>query len=69
MYPAGWRIEVPSEDLVIELEPTVANQELDTRPTSGVVYWEGSQVVSARRGSKALGGEAYVELTGYDPAR
>jgi predicted secreted hydrolase len=69
MYPAGWRIEVPSEDLVIELEPTVANQELDTRPTSGVVYWEGSQVVSARRGSKALGGEAYVELTGYGPAR
>ena len=67
-YPAGWRIEIPSEDLVIDLTPTVADQELDTRATTGVVYWEGSQVVLARRGERPLGGEAYVELTGYGPA-
>jgi RND superfamily putative drug exporter len=66
-YPAGWRIEVPDEDLVVELTPTVADQELDTRATTGVVYWEGSQVVAARRGVQRLGGEAYVELTGYGP--
>ncbi len=64
-YPAGWRIELPGEGLVIELTPTVAHQELDTRPTTGVVYWEGSQVVQATRGGRPLGGEAYVELTGY----
>jgi RND superfamily putative drug exporter len=67
-YPAGWLIEIPSEDLVIELSPTVPDQELDTRATTGVVYWEGSQVVRARRGGTSLGGEAYVELTGYGPA-
>ena len=67
-YPAGWRIEIPSEDLVIDLTPTVADQELDTRATTGVVYWEGSQVVLARRGELTFGGEAYVELTGYGPA-
>ena len=66
-YPAGWRITVPGEDLVIGLRPTVADQELDTRATTGVVYWEGSQVVEARRDGQALGGEAYVELTGYGP--
>ncbi len=64
-YPAGWRVSVPGEDLVIELEPTVADQELDTRATTGVIYWEGSQDVRATRGDATLGGEAYVELTGY----
>ena len=66
-YPAGWTIALPGEDLVIELVPTVADQELDTRATTGVVYWEGSQVVRATRAGSALGGEAYVELTGYAP--
>jgi predicted secreted hydrolase len=66
-YPAGWQIAVPAEDLVIDLTPTVADQELDTRATTGVVYWEGSQDVAAARGGRALGGEAYVELTGYAP--
>ena len=56
---------IPGERLSIELTPTVAAQELDTRATTGVIYWEGSQVVHAARGGTALGGEAYVELTGY----
>ena len=64
-YGAGWVIHIPEEDLEIELEPTVADQELDTRPTTGVIYWEGSQVVRANRGDETLGGEAYVEMTGY----
>ncbi|HEY3163575.1 MAG TPA: MMPL family transporter [Candidatus Limnocylindrales bacterium] len=67
-YPAGWRVTVPRENLVIDLAPTVADQELDTRATTGVIYWEGSQHVSATRGGRSLGGEAYVELTGYAPA-
>ena len=67
-YPAGWTITIPGEGLVIDLHPTVADQELDTRASTGVVYWEGSQVVSATRAGKALGGQAYVELTGYGPS-
>jgi predicted secreted hydrolase len=66
-YPAGWTIRLPAEDLVIDLAPTVDAQELDTRATTGVVYWEGSQDVRARRGGVPLGGEGYVELTGYAP--
>ena len=64
-YPAGWRIEIPDDDLVIDLTPTVADQELDTRATTGVIYWEGSQDVRATHDGVQLGGEAYVELTGY----
>ncbi|MEA2622394.1 MAG: putative drug exporter of the superfamily [Chloroflexota bacterium] len=67
VYPAGWRITFKDDDLVIELRPTVADQELDTRPSTGVVYWEGSQVVSATRDGRQVGGQAYVELTGYGP--
>ena len=67
-YPAGWTISLPDDDLVIELSPTVAAQELDTRATTGVVYWEGSQIVRATRAGTPVGGQAYVELTGYAPS-
>ena len=68
-YPAAWSIAIPGEGLVIALAPTVAQQELDTRATTGVVYWEGSQRVTATRDGVALGGRAYVELTGYAAGR
>jgi predicted secreted hydrolase len=68
VYPAGWHVEVPGQGLAIDLAPTVAGQELDTRATSGVVYWEGSQVVRASRNGTFEDGEAYVELTGYPTA-
>ena len=67
-YPAAWTVEIPSRGLTIDLRPTVAAQELDTRATTGVVYWEGSQVVRASRDGHAIGGQAYVELTGYAPS-
>ena len=66
--PGRLDIAIPVERLVIRLAPTVADQELDTRATTGVVYWEGSQLVTARRDGVAVGGQAYVELTGYAPA-
>jgi predicted secreted hydrolase len=66
-YPAAWRLEIPGQRLAIVLTPTVADQELDTRASTGVVYWEGSQRVTATRGAAAVEGEAYVELTGYAP--
>jgi predicted secreted hydrolase len=67
-YPAGWTIRIPGDDLTIALRPTVHAQELDTRATTGVIYWEGSQVVTATKGGRPVDGQAYVELTGYAPA-
>jgi predicted secreted hydrolase len=64
-YPSGWRIDIPSRQLTVDLTPTVVDQELDTRATTGVIYWEGSQHVTASRNGQTLAGEAYVELTGY----
>ena len=73
IYPQGWNIVLPSvgNGLRIGLIPTVSNQELDTRATSGVAYWEGSQEVAAFLGppgvARQIGGEAYVEITRYGP--
>jgi predicted secreted hydrolase len=65
-YPAGWRVVLPGSSIDLTLEPTVADQELDTRASTGVVYWEGSQTVTdTATGTPA--GDAYVELTGYFP--
>jgi predicted secreted hydrolase len=69
-YPSGWQITTFEPRLVIDLAPTLEDQELDTRPTTGVAYWEGSQLVRAARSPSdpdAIGGEAYVEITRYGP--
>ena len=69
VYPIHWNILL-ADAYVIELTPTIEDQELDTRATTGVAYWEGSQVVRATvldgsRGGSPIGGEAYVEVTRY----
>jgi predicted secreted hydrolase len=64
-YPVQWSVALPGEGLQIELSATIDDQELDTRATTGVAYWEGSQVVRATRFGQALGGDAYVEVTRY----
>jgi len=66
-YSTSWGIKVG--DLDVELAPTVTDQELDTRATTGVVYWEGSQVVTGTRGDQPIAGRAYVEITRYDTPR
>jgi len=69
VYPAGWSVAIPSAGITAQLTPTVPQQELDTRATTGVVYWEGSQRVTATVDGRDVGGQAYVELTGYAPAK
>ncbi len=64
-YPAGWRIVVPSAELDLAVQPTVADQELRTTGSTGVTYWEGSVTVAGRSRGRAVRGEGYVELTGY----
>jgi predicted secreted hydrolase len=60
-YPAGWRLSLPGEALVLELAPLVADQEL----RASFTYWEGAVEVSGSAGGRPIGGRGYVELTGY----
>jgi predicted secreted hydrolase len=84
-YPSGWGVVLNGGALIsppltsdadpefLNLEPTVADQELDTRATTGVAYWEGSQLVTGGaggdQGQDTLLGRAYVEITRYDAPR
>ena len=62
-YPVTWRIKFLDYDL--RLTTPVKNQELDTRRTTGVIYWEGYVEVVAEKGKQTIRGEGYLEMTGY----
>ncbi len=66
-YPSGWVLQIPNHDLEMIVTPTIPDQELDTRQTTGVIYWEGEALVEATYRGEPVGGLAYVELTGYAP--
>jgi predicted secreted hydrolase len=66
-YPSGWRVVAPGAGLDLTLTPTMVDQELDTRRTTGVIYWEGEVAVAGARGGQPIEGLGYVELTGYAP--
>ncbi len=60
-YPAHWTLNVPALDLVLEISPHLADQELNVSYT----YWEGAVRASGQRAGQASSGNGYVELTGY----
>lgn len=65
-YPNKWQIEVPKLNISLVVEPLLSDQELDTRGTTMIVYWEGACSVSGTSNGKNVNGKAYVELVGYD---
>lgn len=64
-YPLGWTLDIPSRGWRLALTPTMEDQELDTRATTGVIYWEGEITIAGMSGRDPIGGYGYVELTGY----
>ncbi|MGI8566654.1 MAG: lipocalin family protein, partial [Pyrinomonadaceae bacterium] len=44
-YPSGWRLRVPRFGIDVTVTPVMKDQELDTRGTTMVVYWEGACTV------------------------
>jgi predicted secreted hydrolase len=63
-YPIRWTVQVPAEQLVLEVTTPLDDQELSTEG-AGVSYWEGLiDVVGTSRGAP-LAGRGYLEMTGY----
>ena len=61
-YPVQWRVQVG--DRRYRVEPLLLDAELDSRPTTGILYWEGPiRLVDESTGQEA--GRGYLELTGY----
>jgi predicted secreted hydrolase len=65
VYPIVWQLEVPELHLNLKITPSLACQELDTRGSTNVVYWEGAADVCGHQRNRSVNGHAYAELVGY----
>jgi predicted secreted hydrolase len=64
-WPVAQRLRVGSR--TFETGPLFADQELDSRASTGAVYWEGASLLT-EVGRRA--GRGYLEMTGYvEPIR
>lgn len=66
-YPSGWRLRLPTHKIELLVDPIMADQELTTTESTGVIYWEGAVAITGSRDGRPLTGRGYVELTGYAP--
>jgi predicted secreted hydrolase len=64
-YPSRWKIKVPSYGMELNLFPTIKDQELITKASTRVTYWEGSVRVEGKYQGHPIKGRGYAELTGY----
>jgi predicted secreted hydrolase len=68
VYPARWQLRIPSLAMDLVIAPNLADQEMRTRESTGVTYWEVSVSVRGFKKRRRINGQGYVELTGYDKA-
>jgi predicted secreted hydrolase len=64
-YPIRWRIRVPLRGLDLVITAAMQEQELITKETTGVDYWEGSIDAQGTRDGNPVQGQGYLEMTGY----
>ena len=60
-YPVAWRIATPAGNFTVQA--LVDAQEIDSRLTTGAVYWEG--LCAVLDAAHAPAGHGYLEMTGY----
>jgi predicted secreted hydrolase len=60
-YPVQWRISTPAGSYTVRA--VFDAQELDSRSSTGAVYWEG--LCELLDSSARLVGRGYLEMTGY----
>ena len=64
-YPVEWEIQIHSLKFNVTVKPVVLNQELQTKESTGVNYWEGAIEVAGTRDGRPVKGRGYLEMTGY----
>ncbi len=62
IYPVRWRLRCPAGEF--EVQALFEAQELDSRSSTGAVYWEGLSALK-RTSDGACVGWGYLEMTGY----
>ncbi len=64
-YPSRWAIQIPSAGIDLTIAPSLADQELVTKGSTGVTYWEGAISGQGASQSRSVTCQGYAELTGY----
>lgn len=64
-YPIAWEVAIPEHKLQFEVRAVFPAQEMDTRSSTGIVYWEGSVDIAGTANGQVLRGRGYLEMTGY----
>jgi len=64
-YPARWRLTVPTAGIDLTMGTSIADQELKTSGSTGIIYYEGSIDGQGKSAGQPVSATGYVELTGY----
>ena len=64
-YPMKWKVTIPSESVELDVLPAFPEQELITNRSTRVTYWEGAVQIRGTARGRSVGGNGYVEMTGY----
>ena len=60
-YPVEWIVRTPADFYTVRA--VIDNQELDSRQSTGAIYWEGLSELIDSNGKRV--GSGYLEMTGY----
>jgi predicted secreted hydrolase len=63
-YPVEWTVRTPADFYTVR--PLLDDQELDSRASTGAIYWEGLSELLDSQGRSV--GRGYLEMTGYAKA-
>jgi len=63
-YPVEWMVRTPADFYTVRA--VIDNQELDSRNSTGAIYWEGLSELIDSNGKRV--GSGYLEMTGYAQA-
>jgi predicted secreted hydrolase len=63
-YPVEWIVRTPADYYTVKA--VLDNQELDSRNSTGAIYWEG--LCEVWDSNSKLVGRGYLEMTGYAAA-
>lgn len=63
-YPVEWLVRTPADIYIVRA--VIDNQELDSRQSTGAIYWEGLSELIDSNGKRV--GRGYLEMTGYAAA-
>jgi predicted secreted hydrolase len=61
VYPVEWIVRTPADFYTVKA--VIDNQELDSRSSTGAIYWEGLSDLFDSNGKRV--GRGYLEMTGY----